>query len=299
MESTLIAGVRAIHFAAAIVLFGQFAYLGAVSPRREVPAGFARLAAWTSVLVLVTLLLWLGLEAVSMSGLPLREALGAQTLAVVAAQTLFGRVWVARLLLAAALLVVVLYLHRHPSQRVAQAGGGLLAGLVLATIAGAGHAVAGKGVDRAAHLCADALHLLAAGAWLGALLPLLRLLARRDALPLAALAAQRFSTLGIACMAAILLSGIVNVWYMVADLPALVHTSYGLMVLAKISLFLLIIVLAAVNRSVLMPRLLAGDAALRSLRRNAIAECVLGFAIVVIVGQLGITVPGPHMPHMQ
>jgi hypothetical protein len=45
-----------------------------------------------------------------------------------------------------------------------------------------------------------------------------------------------------------------------------------------------------------MPRLLAaGEAPLRRLRRNAIAECVLGFAIVAIVGQLGITVPGPHM----
>jgi putative copper resistance protein D len=295
VESALIAAVRAVHFAAAIVLFGQFAYVGAVSPQREAPPGFARITAWTCVLLLATLLLWLGLEALSMSGLPLREALGVQTLAVVATQTVFGRVWLARFALAGVLLLVVSFLYRHPSHRRAQALGAVLAALVLATIAGVGHGLAGKGADRAAHICADALHLLAAGAWLGGLLPLVLLLGRRDALPLAVPATQRFSTLGIACMAAILLSGVVNVWYMVADVPALVHTSYGLMVLAKISLFLLIIVLAGINRSVLAPRLLAGDAALVSLRRNAIAECVLGFGIVAIVGQLGITVPGPHM----
>ena len=40
-----------------------------------------------------------------------------------------------------------------------------------------------------------------------------------------------------------------------------------------------------------------GDApaALRALGRNAVAECVLGFGIVAIVAELGITMPGSPM----
>jgi putative copper resistance protein D len=298
VEPTLIAAVRALHFAAAIVVFGQFAYLAAVAPRGELPPGFARTLAIGAVALPLTMLPWLALEAVSMSGLPVSAALGMETLTVVATQTVFGRLWVVRFLLAGVLLALVPFLQRHPTHRAALSLGALLAALLLATIAGAGHAVAGEGADRAAHLCADALHLLAAGAWLGALAPLIRTLARPDAPARSARLAQRFSALGVACMAAILLSGIVNAYYNLPDLAALGRTSYGLMLVAKISLFLLIVVLAAINRNVLMPRLAraSGDAAgaARALRRNAIAECVLGFAIVGIVGVLGITVPGPH-----
>jgi copper resistance protein D len=294
MGDPLIAVVRALHFAAAIVIFGQFAYLGAVAPERAAPPGFARIVALGALALLLTMVAWLGLEAVSMSGLPVREALAMETVAVVATQTVFGRVWTVRFLLALALLALVPILSR----RRAQAPGALLAALVLATIAGSGHAVGGQGADRAAHLSADALHLLAAGAWLGALAPLIRTLARPDALPLAARATQRYSTLGVACMAAILFSGIINAYYTLPDLSALARTSYGLMLLAKVSLFLVILVFAAVNRTVLTPRLARASSepgrALRMLRRNAIAECLLGFGIVAIVGELGITVPGMH-----
>ena len=96
-------------------------------------------------------------------------------------------------------------------------------------------------------------------------------------------------------MAAILLSGVVNSYYMLPDVPALVESRYGLMLLAKIALFLLIILLAAINRVVLTPRLvLRADGAARSLWRNALAECVLGFGIVAIVSELGITMPAMH-----
>jgi len=46
--------------------------------------------------------------------------------------------------------------------------GTLLAGCYLATLAYAGHAAAGQGGDRYVRIGADAAHLLAAGAWLGA-----------------------------------------------------------------------------------------------------------------------------------
>jgi uncharacterized cupredoxin-like copper-binding protein len=156
-----------------------------------------------------------------------------------------------------------------------------------------------------AHLCADALHLLAAGAWLGALVPLVSLLWRSSrnasapSLRVTAQATRRFSTLGIAAVAALLLSGVVNATYAIPDVSALFESQYGRLLLAKVALFVLIVCFAARNRLVLTPRLSGGSApALRELRRNALAEAALGFAIIAVVGKLGMTVPAIHT-HME
>jgi putative copper resistance protein D len=295
----LLAAVRALHFAAAILLFGQFVHRAVVAPEGQLPRAFARVSTWAILVFFVSAVLWLGLEAVSMSGLPPAEALGAGTLTAVATHTLFGRVWLARVALASALALTLVVLHRRPAHRGAQISGAALAALVLASIAGEGHALAGRGIDRAVHLCLDGLHLLAAGAWLGALVPLIGTLSRASTMTVARRAAQRFSTLGIAAVAAILLSGIVNACYMLPNLDALASSLYGRILLAKILLFLAILGLAGTNRIVLTPRLAtgAGTVALRRLRANAIIECVLGLVIVAIAGQLGITMPEFHHHH--
>jgi putative copper resistance protein D len=255
-----------------------------VAPERRTPLPSPRLAGVAVVLLLASALAWLALEALAMSGLPAAQALSIDTLGIVATQTLFGEVLMARIVVAGVLALVLLYGR-------ARIAGAMLAALVLATIALSGHAIGDKGVDRAVHVCADALHLLAAGAWLGALVPLTAMLGRASEAPLAAQATQRFSTLGVACMGALLLSGIVNACYIVAEPAALVHSLYGRMLLAKVAIFIGIVALAAINRVVLMPRL-----AWRRLRELAIAECLLGFTVIAIVGKLGITIPGPHHP---
>jgi hypothetical protein len=89
---------------------------------------------------------------------------------------------------------------RHQSR--AHALGAIQAAVLLATLAGTGHTAAERGLDRVVHLCVDALHLLAAGAWLGSLFPLIFLLGRcactasAEALDFAARATQRFSPPG-------------------------------------------------------------------------------------------------------
>jgi putative copper resistance protein D len=195
-------------------------------------------------------------------------------------------VLIARIAIASVLALLLLYAR-------ARIAAGMLAALALATIALSGHAIGEKGADRAVHVCADALHLLAAGAWLGALVPLIAMLGRASEATslLAAQATRRFSALGLACMGALLLSGIINACYIVSEPAALVHSLYGRMLLAKVAIFVGIVALAAINRVVLMPRL-----AWRRLRELALAECLLGFTVIAIVGKLGITIPGPHHP---
>src|SRR3954465_14705348 len=100
--------VRAIHFGAVIVLFGQFAFQFAVSPAKAPPPHLRRIAGWSLVVALVTGLCWLALEAQAMSGLPFAEALGVDTLCIVVSETLFGRVWLLRMALGAALCGVLI-----------------------------------------------------------------------------------------------------------------------------------------------------------------------------------------------
>jgi putative copper export protein len=70
--------------------------------------------------------------------------------------------------------------------------------------------------------------------------------------------------------------------------------------LVKLALVAVIVVLAVVNRQRLTPRLAehsSGAAALRGMMQNAWIEVVLGFAIVAIVGNLGITAPAMRAMH--
>src|SRR5262249_18621739 len=136
---------------------------------------------------------------------------------------------------------------------------------------------------------------LAAGAWLGGLAGLAFLLAKRPPPSVAAQAARRFSTLGVTSVSALAVTGLVNAWYLVGDIPALIGTSYGRLLLLKLVLFAAMLALAAANRLVLTSRVAQGSvAATSSLRRNALLEIAAGIGIVVIVGVLGITVPAAH-----
>src|SRR5512140_3425209 len=307
MEAWLSA-TRAVHFAAAVALFGQFVFTFLLSPGRARASNFDAVAKWSAGVAVASALAWLMLEAVNMSGLPLGEAIEPETLATVATKTLFGRVWLARMAVLAVLVIVVLAMRRPTGQRgnMALDAVGLTASLAfLASIAAMGHAQDGRGSDRVAHLFADGIHLLAAGAWLGALPPLIRTLGDAMREPQGApwvratSATRRFSEFGIASVGTIVLTGIVNVTYTIHGLPALWQSAYGRMLVAKLLVFAAIVGIAAVNRFRLTPRMVdpsnaPGMTAMRVLRRNAIIEAVLGLAILAIVGKLGITMPMHH-----
>lgn len=253
------------------------------------------MAAWCLGLVLLSGLGWLAVEAVRMSGLPPARALNPETLGTVLAETLFGRVWIVRFAFAAALSATLPVSRRRAGLDAVNA---VLAAGLLASLAFAGHAAAERGADRIVHLSADAAHLLAAGAWLGALLPLAHVLSRAPAIELAERTTRRFSVMGIACVSALIVTGTASAWYTVGSVPALFGTGYGRLLLAKLALFAAMIALAAANRMRWTPRLAAasGEAglALRRLRRNAIAETSLGVAVLGVVGVLGVTVPAQH-----
>lgn len=103
-----------------------------------------------------------------------------------------------------------------------------LAVALAGALAFAGHAGAGSDIEGWIHLSADFLHLVAAAAWLGSLLPLALVLnaasAKADAFSVAVarIATQRFSSLGIASVGTLVATGIVNSWILVGSVDAMI-----------------------------------------------------------------------------
>ena len=158
---------------------------------------------------------------------------------------------------------------------------------LIGSLAGAGHAAGTPGLPGKLHVTADALHLVAAAAWVGGLLPLALLLAtaRRGAdLALAVVAREatrRFSALGMVSVATIVATGIVNTWMLAGSMPALVGTDYGQLLVLKIGLFIAMVAIAAFNRLRLTPRLASANASSKLCERSdatALIEAAVGLA---------------------
>ncbi|MGH7059290.1 MAG: copper homeostasis membrane protein CopD [Stellaceae bacterium] len=317
MDNLLIAA-RALHFAAAVSLCGIFAFrclvaapayrqsgidlidLTDLAGRRELD----RLARWSLVLALISGAVWLLLQSSMMSGQPLGETLAQGVVGVVLTRTRFGEVWIVRAVFAAALALCLIAARRRRIAGAADWAALISSTLLLGALAWVGHSGATPGAAGRAHLAADILHLLAAGAWLGMLVPLALLLAdaRRhrdpDRARLAWLATARFSMIATAAVAVLFAAGLVNTWFLAGNIPALIGTAYGRLVLLKVAIFAVMLAIAAVNRLRLSPRLEGCDAGARSalgqLRRNALIEAGCGIAVLAIVGALGMLPPGLH-----
>jgi putative copper resistance protein D len=221
-------------------------------------------------------------------------------------QTDFGNDWLLRLLVAGGIAIVFTPLfsrHRAPSAWL-KAIAAALAATFVGSLAWSGHGAGGLGVEAVVHPTADVLHLVAAAAWLGTLVPLALLLHAAsgdlNGLGIARVATLRFSTLGIVSVATLLVTGLVNSWYLVGNIDALTGSDYGRLLIFKIGLFFAMVAVAAVNRLVLTPRIMRGAAAPRAVRhlsRNAAIEATLGAMIIGIVGVLGTLPPASHAHH--
>jgi len=269
----------------------------------------ARMLTWSRRAALAALgsgVLLLALQAAHVAGRA-GAALEPSAWTGVLLSTQFGAVWLLRM--GVILLLAALLLLREREESTAdwaalRVEGWLLAAGAAGALAWAGHAAAvepGGGLA----LAGDLLHLVAAGVWLGALAPLVALLraaatpAGADGRPHAVLVVRRFSRLALAAMLTLIATGLWNTWMQVGDLPSLIGTRYGGLLLAKVALLVPILALATVNRRRLVPALsgeaaTVGRPAMTRLARFVSFECLLALAIVAVVAALGVTPPGRH-----
>jgi putative copper resistance protein D len=303
---------RTIHFAATAISVGALTFRAAVAepalcstpPAATVVRPQIRLTASIGLAIAVASgVVWFQLQVAAISGLPFGEAMASDVLSTVLNETQFGLVSKVRLLLALILAACLAYDRFAPARWLAL--GSALA--FIAAIAWTGHAGSTLGELGNLHLAADALHLIAAAAWIGGLAPLTLLLAAARPnqgfawASLARDAAQRFSTLGMVSVGTLLATGIVNAWILVGSIHALIVSGYGQLLLLKLMVFAIMLGFAATNRFWLTPQLALSPGnelqleALRQLTRNSVIEIALGLTIFVIVGVLGTLHPAIHL----
>ena len=292
---TIMALMRGLHLAATLSLLGAAGFSIWILPAARTEPDRLRLALsrlqWISgALALLAGAAWFTLQAAAIASVDTWSDIW-PVLPVVAEHTRFGTMLMLRLaLVAIATLAGLTRFGHYPVLA--------LTAIALATQGSIGHAGATPGSAGSALLLSEALHLIAAGIWLGALLPLC--LSLRE-LPLddAAAVCLRFSPLGLACVLILAGTGFAQGLALIGGIPALFGTNYGRIALLKIVLFLLALGLAAINRLWLTDRLVASTpasaaGARRELMASALAEALIGLTVVTAAAFLASTVPGIH-----
>jgi len=243
-------------------------------------------------------ILWFVFAVANMSG-TLDRVLDREMLSTVLGDTGFGKVWSARFILTVVIVVVIWNGFDSKSDPRSSVIVPVLTAALLISLAGVGHTQVEEGIAGAVHLVSDAGHLLAAGAWLGGLIPLALVLAAgradREASSVADLdqILIRFSGMGYAAVATLVGTGLVNSWYLVGNITGLLTTQYGQLLLAKLALFAGMLSLAAINRIWLVPSMNntnadgCGSIWKSRLRTHVLAEQALGLLVLLIVSVLG------------
>jgi putative copper resistance protein D len=216
-------------------------------------------------------------------------------------ETDFGLAWAARITVLVIAGLAVTLNDRAPgfSLLIASFSGAI----ALASLAWSGHGAMDEGSRRYWHFAMDILHLLAAGAWLGALVAFV-LMAKINALKTAerirllARAVARFEWVGAVIVVVITVTGVVNYLFIVGPkLDDLLLSTYGILLFIKVGLFAGMLVLAALNRFHLGPFLERSlregkyEVAANALRRSMAVELALAVLIVGLVAWLGTLSP--------
>jgi copper transport protein len=206
----------------------------------------------------------------------------------------YGRMVSTRLVLLAVLAVLLSKLLADAESPPWLEDATALTGLgILATYAGAGHAV--SGTQAPLTVFADTAHLAAMSAWLGGLLLIaISLPGSGSALarPLA-----RFSPLAMYCVGTLVVTGTYRSWRDIGSWGALFGTTYGRIVLVKIALLAVLVVLGNASR-VFVRRLAAGpDPSTPEESESTVdseARAAVGGRTLVAVGGGG--TGGPKLP---
>ena len=317
--------VRWVNFAGLLVLCGALIFLFAVWHRTRVARTvgdvvervfFGRwrklvVASWLAVLVATAASLVL--QAAVAGELPVTKALAPSVLAEVA-RTRFGKVMLVKLALLVAAAVLWPRLRPKltaPAPRSVGAAGrasppsAWIAGATFVFVAGllltpglSGHA--GSTAPSAVNLTADAVHLVAAAAWIGGLVVLLvaafpsvRALPKHKGVVALAPVVARFSNMAVVAVGSIVATGLYASWLQVRAVRALTGAAYGLVLLAKLAVFLPLVVLGAVNNRWTKPRIeraasqeSSSSGALATLRRLVGVEVALALVVLALTAFL-------------
>jgi len=243
--------------------------------------------------------------AESMTGATGYTQLNSHVFHMILTDTAVGMAWMVRVAALAACLVIAMAWRRHPARQ--RIGLTVVGALALATLAWGGHGAMDDGSRGTLHLATDIAHLLAAGMWVGALFVFVPLSSASrvntpDAVQTLSRAASGFAPVGTGIVGMLIATGVLNYLFVAGPTLEPFTTAYGWLLLGKLTLFALMLVLAASNRYRLSPRLAAavsaagtGDhaGAVKALHNSLRAEACLAALILALVAWLGTLSPLP------
>jgi putative copper resistance protein D len=277
--------LRAVSFALEAMSFGAlFFLLAAARPAglapdaqlrlRRIASRFALALALTQVLVLATT----SAELMGSSGQGLRDLFSASYFV-------------------AGSIFVVASIALFISLRAAKS---LLPGVLAAVIALGASVSLSHAMSRMDHrgllLVFTAAHHLGMAAWIGALPFLLIAVKRTGDAEVSATMARRFSMMAIAAVAMLVLAGVGLAWFYAGSWPAMVGTSYGLLLSSKIVVTALMLALGAGN--FLTIRAADGSRAPMLFRLRRFSEAELGLGFTVILAAASLTAQSPSIDEM-
>jgi copper transport protein len=281
--SVLFSIVRALDFLLLLLVGGGTLMLtvGLGPASTETRSRLARLLATASVLLAIVALAGIVLQGSAAGGFGLLEAFHWDVVSTVLG-TRFGTVWLVQAGLAATSALLLAASRRGPA-----VGRLVPAAAVLLTPSLSGHASVSGGIA----LVADVAHVVAAAVWVGGLaaLVLALLWAGTERWELAVHAVPRFSLLAVGAVSVLLVSGTTSGYLQVRALRGLWETTYGQLLLVKITLVLPLLGLGLYNNRRAVPRLrerLATAAERTRFLRTAAAELALMTAIVGVTAVL-------------
>jgi putative copper export protein len=207
------------------------------------------------------------------------SAVGAAELRALLLQSAWGRAWVVQVV-AAAVVASGPFLGR--------AFDGAMAIPIAIAAAFSGHAAA-AGALAPVSITADAVHLIAAGAWIGGLVFVVLAMVLGAAPASLYRIVRSFSPIALACAATVVLTGIVNSVIHVGSFGALLSSAYGNQLVAKLFFVAGTAAAGAWNWKQGTPALALGN--IKAIRRGIAVEIVLAIAVLLVTARLVVLEP--------
>jgi copper resistance protein D len=276
---------------AAVVLCGAWLFLYWIGTKRLramllVMPDVTAVTRIAPVVMCLAAIAWLPCDAATIAG-SWGGAIDPGFLGKLAFGTSAGLAWVARCILSfLAILILRSWIGRARIP---------VAGASLASLSLSGHTALQSGSLGLIHVVNDAVHLLAGSFWLGSLFLLpgcLALLQVPELYKEAGVTLQRFSTIGHAAVALVLLTGIINSILTLQQWPTKLNSPYVALLAFKILLVVGMAGLALINRYVLVPKMRTNRAtAIARIRLGTWSELALGAGVLTLVAIIGVLDP--------
>jgi putative copper resistance protein D len=297
---------RCLQLASSMLLIGGCVFLAIAeqkysASRHTWPTRLKKTFPWLAVTLLLGLFGLLVTTTAQATGVP-ENVWNPQAWLDFLQKTRIGLIWTLRTASAFAVLVIVLYVRISSPAQWCYVICASASALTLALGSLASHSAAEEQAVLAT--VAYALHLIIASVWFGGL-PGVILVASTttigspDDRSRAGEVLSRFSALAVPAMIAVVLSGLVVANRMIdTNYAGLVATTYGWLLITKLTLLVIILFIASRAKSVWVPSLRQGpdtaEAGGRKLRAWVRIEFVLAILLVIVATLLASAVPAKH-----